>query len=205
MTLLKIFSVFLLGFSLLLQGCATSRTTTHYGFFEAENSQGELRQFRVHWETIDVQGFNSRERYSTPLVLQAQCSQRAVRFYDANFRAQRACIPNDQLGIAYCGSERKDLDHRALPIEKGKACAYVVDAKGAGEIKYLGDEIQIIMRCQPKEPQVRVGRKWVNRDYLKPSSIPYVVATKTVPGSDKDGHVPQLWNHSSVCDPTQGR
>lgn len=188
-----------------LQACATSRTTTHYGFFEAENSAGELRQFRLYWEVIEVEGFDERRRFTTPLVLEAQCSERALRFYDGNFRAQRSCLDNDELGIAYCGSTSLDLDHRALPIQEGKACAYATDTRGAGEIKYLGSEVQLTIRCQPKEPQVRVGRKWVNRDYLKPSAIPYVVATKSVSGSNKDGHVPQLWNHSSVCDPDQGR
>ena len=189
----------------LLQACATSRTTTHYGFFEAENSAGELRQFRLYWEVIEVEGFDERRRFSTPLVLEAQCSERALRFYDGNFRAQRSCLDNNELGIAYCGNPSIDIDHRALPIEAGKACAYATDDRGSGEIKLLDSEVHLIMRCQPKETQIRVGRKWVNQDYLKPSAIPYVVATKSVAGSNKDGHVPQLWNHSSVCDPDQGR
>lgn len=191
--------------AILLQACATQRTTTHYGFFEAENSEGELRQFRVYWETIEVQGFDERRVYSSPFVLEAQCSDRALRFYDANFRSKRSCMNSGELGIAYCGKPTMDVDHRALPIKDGKACAYVTDSRGAGEIKKLGGKVLITMRCQPETPQVRVGRKWVNRDYLKPSSIPYVVATKAIAGSEKDGHVPRLWNHSSVCDPTQGR
>lgn len=189
----------------LLQACATSRTTTHYGFFEAENSAGELRQFRLFWEVIEVEGFNDRRRYSTPLMLETQCSERVLRFYDQNYRAQRSCMENDELGIAFCGNPVIDIDHRALPIEEGKACAYASDARGSAKITLLRDEVQITMRCQPKHPQERQGRKWVNQDYLKPSVIPYVVATKSVAGSDRDGHVPQLWNHSSVCDPDQGR
>jgi hypothetical protein len=196
---------FLMVCVVLFQGCATSRTTTHYGFFEAENSAGELRQFRLIWEVIEVEGFNDRRRYSTPLMLETQCSERVLRFYDENYRSQRSCMANDELGIAFCGAPGLDIDHRALPIEQGKACAYASDARGSAEITLLRDEVQITMRCQPKETQERQGRKWINQDYLKPSVIPYVVATKSVAGSDRDGHVPKLWNHSSVCDPDQGR
>lgn len=188
-----------------LQACATSKTTTHYGFFEAENSAGELRQFRLFWEVIEVEGFNDKRRYSTPLILETQCSERVLRFYDGNYRAQRSCMDSDELGIAFCGNSALDIDHRALPIKEGKVCAYASDARGSAKITLLRDEVQITMRCQPKQVQERAGRKWVNQDYLKPSAIPYVVATKSVPGSDRDGHVPQLWNHSSVCDPDQGR
>ena len=190
---------------LLLQACATSRTTTHYGFFEAENSAGELRQFRLFWEIIEVEGFNERRVYSTPLILETQCSDRVLRFYDGNYRAQRACMDSEELGIAFCGDPANDIDHRALAIKDGKVCAYASDSRGAGKITLLRDEVQITMRCQPSETKVRRGRKWINQDYLKPSTIPYVVATKSVAGSDKDGHVPKLWNHSSVCDPEQGR
>lgn len=190
---------------MLLQACATSKTTTHYGFFEAENSAGELRQFRLFWEVIEIEGFNEKRLYTTPLMLETQCSERVLRFYDGNYRAQRTCMDSEELGIAFCGDTGDDLDHRALPIREGKVCAYASDSRGAGKINLLRDEVQITMRCQPSETKVRQGRKWINQDYLKPSSIPYVVATKSIAGSDKDGHVPRLWNHSSVCDPEQGR
>ena len=42
--------------SVWLVGCATTDYTTHYGFFEAENSAGELRQFRLYWQTVRVEG-----------------------------------------------------------------------------------------------------------------------------------------------------
>lgn len=190
---------------MVLQACATSKTTTHYGFFEAENSSGELRQFRVVWETIEVQGFNDKRRYTSPITLETQCSERRVKLYDANFPAQRSCMDKGELGIAFCGKPSRDVDYRGLAIEPGTVCAYVTDLKNAGAINVLGEQIKITLRCQPREPKVREGRAIVNQDYLKPSKIAYEVATKTIDGSDRDGHVPQLWNHSSVCDPNQGR
>ena len=188
-----------------LQACATSKTTTHYGFFEAENSTGEPRQFRVVWETTEVQGFNEKRRYTSPITLETQCSERKVKLYDANHPAQRTCMDKGELGIAFCGKPSLDVDYRGLEIQPGTVCAYVTDNKNAGTISVLGEQIKISLRCRPKEPKVRVGRAFENHDYLKPSKIAYEIATKTVAGSDRDGHVPQLWNHSSVCDPNQGR
>lgn len=188
-----------------VQACATSRTTTHYGFFEAENSVGELRQFRIHWESTEVQSWQGKRRLTGPLILQAQCSERAIRLYDAQFKAQTFCMPEGHDGIVYCGKPSLDIDHRALPIEEGKICAFVTDRRGARYIKDLRGDLMFTMRCRPKEPKVRLGRKWSNRDLLKPSKIPYAIATKSLPGKESDGHIPELWNHSSVCDPNQGR
>jgi len=198
--------IVVVGVMVLLQACATSKTVTHYGFFEAQNSVGEMRQFRVHWETTEVQSWvGERRSYTSPVILQAQCSERAIRLYDVNYRTQRTCMEPSQPGIAYCGNPRVDMDHRAMGIESSKVCAYITDAHDSSEIKDLDGNIRLVMRCQPRQTKFQDGRRWINRDSLMPSRIPYTVATKTIDGRERDGHVPRLWNHSSVCDPDQGR
>lgn len=186
---------------LLLSGCATSKYTTHYGFFDAENSDGELRQFRVVWETVEVESWQGKRFYALPLRLETQCSDRELRFYDATARTQRTCLAASERGIAYCGDASKDNDPRGLPIKNNSICGTVTDAAGAQAILRLKDEVHLTLVCEPKNSSRRDGRKKVNQDYLKPSVQPYVVATKAVEGQDLDGHVPKLWNHSSVCDP----
>jgi hypothetical protein len=186
---------------LFMSGCATSKYTTHYGFFDAENSDGELRQFRVVWETVEVESWKGKRFYALPLRLETQCSDRVLRFYDATARTQRACIAANERGIAYCGDASKDNDPRGLPIKNNSICGTVTNAVGAQAILRLKDEVHLTLVCEPKNSSRRDGRKKVNQDYLKPSVQPYVVATKAVEGQDSDGHVPKLWNHSSVCDP----
>jgi hypothetical protein len=186
-------------------GCATTQYTTHYGFFEAENSAGELRQFRVLWETAIVQDWGERRRYTGPVVLEAQCSQRKMVFFDDAYPAQRACVSEDYQGIVYCGDVDADRDQRGLGIEPGSICAEVTDARGSKRISRLDSEIRITNQCQPAVTEIRKDGKVLNQDYLMPSKLPYVIATTTLKGRDRDGHVPQLWNHSSVCDPLQAR
>jgi hypothetical protein len=186
---------------LALSGCATSKYTTHYGFFDAENSTGELRQFRVFWETVEVESWQGKRFYAQPLRLEAQCSARVLRFYDETARSQRTCLAEQQGGIVYCGDRRKDSDSRGLPIQDNIVCGTVTDDKGAQTILGLKGQIKINLSCEPTNASRRDGRKKVNQDYLKPSAQPYIVTTKAVAGQERDGHVPRLWNHSSVCDP----
>lgn len=191
--------------AVMLSGCATTQYTTHYGFFEAENAAGDLRQFRVIWETGVIQDWGERRRFTSPLVLETQCSLRKIVFYDAGYPAQRSCLAEGEPGIVYCGDIVKDRDQRGLKIQPNSVCAEITDSRGATRISSLRDEVRISMSCQPAETQYQKDGKWVNQDSLMPSKLPYVIATTTLKGRDRDGHIPQLWNHSSVCDPLQAR
>ena len=76
---------------LALNGCATTEYTTYYAMFEAENSAGDWRQFRLHWQTVHREGWGGDSENVLPVVLEAQCSHRKLYFYDQSFHRNRQC------------------------------------------------------------------------------------------------------------------
>lgn len=191
----------------LTSACATTEYTTHYGVFTAENSAGEERQFRMYWQTVHYEGWLENVDRSMPVVLETQCSQRQVKFYDKSFGRGRRCDNAKGEGIFYCTDEKQDVDWRGLPMGDNILCGAITDRYGSTDIQSLEGEVLLRLNCRPKQTQKRVGTKMKNVDVLKNSVMPYVVSTKKVDGvksnriEDIDLFVPQLFNHSTICDP----
>ncbi|MDX1453234.1 MAG: hypothetical protein R3183_11805 [Oleiphilaceae bacterium] len=191
----------LLVLGLTLSGCATSDYTTHYGFFEAENTAGELRQFRLYWQTVRYEGWSENTYKALPVIVEAQCSERPLRFFDASYGEARRCLGHDGEGIHLCSDGDKDLDARGLPLADESLCGRVTDRNGAQDILSLEGDVMLYVHCRPRETEVTQDDRRINMDYLMPSALPYVISTKRVEGRDIESIVPPLFNHSSVCDP----
>lgn len=183
-----------------LGGCATSEYTTHYGLFTAESSNGELREYRVYWQTVRYQGWKSNQYRALPVILETQCSDRALRFYDDSYGAGLRCRDMTGPGINYCGKTRLDTDRRGLAIQDNQLCASITDKQGATDILSLEGELMLTVSCRPKVSEKIVLGKKVSTDYLLNSEVPYVISTKSVEGEDIESIVPPLFNHSSVCE-----
>jgi hypothetical protein len=159
-------------------GCATTDYTTHYGIFTAENSAGELRQFRIHWQTLRYEGWAENTFRALPVVLETQCSKRKLYFYDSAYGQSRRCLGGDKEGIYYCADSNVDMDRHGLD----------------------GD-VLITLSCRPKQSFKKVKGKKKSIDFLLNSELPYIVTTKQVKGRDLDLVIPSLSRHSSICDP----
>lgn len=186
---------------LLCSACATTDYTTHYGIFEAENSAGEQRLFRLYWQTVRYEGWLKNEYRALPLVLESQCSERRLRFYDNSFGDSLRCVGAPQGGISFCGQTRLDESRRGEAIEDRSRCGLVTDRNGVTTLLELNGEVLLTLDCRPKETQRQVGRKIKNIDYLLGSAIPYIVSTKAVRGKDIAEILPEVSSHSSICDP----
>lgn len=182
-------------------GCATSEFITHYGIFEAENSAGEVRLFRVYWQTVRYHGWAKNEFRAFPVVLETQCSDRELRFYDGSFSSQLRCQGADEDGIHFCARSRLDEDRRGRPLSDKSLCGVVTDRKGSKNILDLSGEVLITLDCRPKVTEKRVAGEIVNTDFLMGSSITYIVSTKIVEGQDIEKILPAVSQHSSICDP----
>jgi len=193
--------IMMAGAILFLTGCATTDYTTHYGIFTAENSAGEVRQFRIHWQTVRYEGWLEDKKRALPVFLQTQCSDRRLLFYDASFGEGRRCKGVKQDGIYYCGDAERDVDRRGLPVENGAFCGSITDRNGSKDILSLEGEVLLTLQCRPKETEVITLDERKNIDYLLNSSIPYVISTKKVSGQALEDLIPALSNHSSICDP----
>lgn len=182
-------------------GCATTEYTTHYGIFTAENSAGELRQFRIHWQTLRYEGWTENQFRALPVVLEAQCSQRKLKFYDSSFGRSRRCLDGEKEGIYYCADSKVDMGRHGLAIQDDIVCGTVTDEFGATDIRTLQGDVHIKLSCRPKNTIKKVKGKKKSIDFLLNSELPYVVTTKKVEGKDLDLLIPSLNNHSSICDP----
>jgi len=184
-----------------LAGCATTDYTTHYGIFTAENSAGELRQFRIHWQTVRYEGWSGNQFRALPVVLETQCSQRKLYFYDESFGPSLRCAEGDDQGIYYCTDSRKDMDRHGLALKDNIVCGTVTDRSGSNDILSLKGEVLITLSCRPKQTIKQLKNKKKNIDFLLNSELPYVVTTKKVKGKDLSLVIPSLSTHSSICDP----
>ena len=189
-------------FSLFAGGCATSHYKTHYGVFEAENSAGEVRLFRVYWQTVRYQSWSEDRYQAFPLILETQCSRRDLIFYDETLGSHQRCDDAPESGIHYCANAAKDESRRGTPVKDNTVCATITDRSGANKILDLDGELLITLECQPKVKEKMVDGKKENSDFLLGSSLPYIVSTKSVDGVDLLSILPQVSQHSSICDPS---
>jgi hypothetical protein len=182
-------------------GCATTDYTTHYGIFTAENSAGELRQFRIHWQILRYEGWSENQFRAMPVVLETQCSKRKLYLYDSSFGRSRRCLDGDKEGIYYCANSNVDMSWHGLALEDDIVCGTVTDEFGATDIGALKGDVLITLSCRPKQTMTKIKGKKKSIDFLLNSEIPYVVTTKQVKGRDLDLVIPSLSTHSSICDP----
>jgi hypothetical protein len=181
-------------------GCATTDYTTHYGIFTAENSAGELRQFRIHWQTLRYEGWAENTFRALPVVLETQCSKRKLYFYDSAYGQSRRCLGGDKEGIYYCADSNVDMDRHGLDLEDDVVCGTVTDQFGSTDIRSLEGDVLITLSCRPKQSFKKVKGKKKSIDFLLNSELPYIVTTKQVKGRDLDLVIPSLSRHSSICD-----
>lgn len=184
-----------------LSACATTEYTTFYAMFEAENSAGEWRQFRLHWQTVHREGWGADSESVQPVVLETQCSHRKLYFYDRSFHRNRQC--GDKPGIHFCGRSDQDVNPRGEPIETGRVCASLTDESGSAMIRDLRGDVSLSIRCRPSVLERQGLEEKQNLDYLLTSEQPYKLSIKRVEGGGREveNYLPQLFNHSSVCDP----
>jgi len=164
------------GFTL-LSGCATYYS--HFGMFDAQNSKGEERQFRVSWETEEYPSWAPFHKDASKLVLETQCSTRKWVFRDPTF-GSKYCSTSAK-GIVSCGNPALDLKDNQKPVTTNNTvCASVTDVKGSSKIADLDNQLLINMKCRPASTTYQVDGKKKNRDYLMSSVVPYSVATTKV-------------------------
>lgn len=207
MRFIKAFILILtIAISFVLSGCATSTVTTHYGIFEAQNTAGEQRLFRLYWQVFEYDDWNEKRFKARPLVLETQCSQRVMKFYDDTAGEHNRCHDQGEKvsGITSCARGRgfEGEDGRILP--HNSLCAYITDRKGSSDLLNLEGELILRMECRPAETEMKQAGETINIDTLLRSDVPYIVATKKVVGreiEDIDKVIPEVSQHSTICDP----
>jgi hypothetical protein len=177
-----------------LTACATYYS--HYGAFEAQNSKGEVRQFKVYWETQEYPNWYFEKNQASPITLSTQCSTRKWEFRDPSF-GSRFCSSTAK-GIVSCGNPSLDLNSNGLPVPNDHyVCARITDAKSANRIVDLKSQIEITMSCWPSSTEYKNQDKTINRDYLKQSEVAYTISTRKVPRFSMLENDPDLSNR--VC------
>lgn len=184
-----------------VSACSTAQYTTYYGMFEAENSAGQWRQFRLYWQAVHREGWGGDSDSVLPVVMETQCSHRKLYFYDQSFARNKQC--GDMPGIHYCASAELDEGARGEAVPTGQICAFLTDKSGATMIAELKGDVALTISCRPKVLEKQGPEEKLNMDYLLTSEQPYVIAIKSVKGGGREveNYLPQLFNHSSVCDP----
>jgi len=135
-----------------------------------------------------------------PVVLETQCSQRKLYFYDQSFGPSLRCTDGDEHSIYYCADARKDMSRHGVALSDNVVCGTVTDRSGSKDILSLDGEVLITLNCRPKQTMKQVKGKKKSIDFLLNSELPYVVTTKKVKGKDLDLVIPSLSTHSSICD-----
>jgi hypothetical protein len=172
-----------------LTACATYYS--HYGAFEAQNSKGEVRQFKVYWETEEYPSWYFEKNQASPITLSTQCSTRKWQFRDPSF-GSRFCDASAD-GIVSCGDPSLDLTSDGLPVPNDHyVCARITDAKSAKHIADLRSQIEITMKCWPSSTEYKDNDKTKNRDYLKQSEVAYTISTRKVPRFSMLDNNPEL-------------
>lgn len=174
----------------LLPGCASYYS--HFGSFEATNSEGEARKFVVYWQTADYPDWFWADDTSTPIMLQTQCSDRKLYFADEFVEPKLPCIANGS-GTVACGDPELDLTKNGRPVTSNReVCGFIEGANGQKRITKMGSVLRVNIRCLPTSVEYEVDGKKKNRDYLKLSVAPYTIGTKKVSKDSLGDRVPTM-------------
>ncbi|WP_369602133.1 hypothetical protein AAIA72_03925 [Hahella sp. SMD15-11] len=171
-----------------LSGC--SSYYAYYGRFQAETSQGHMRDAVIAWYTNERGDWSLLDSEGTAITLQTQCSQRTLRF------APNALCSSDKSKIVWCGEPGKDLDWKGRPITtQDQVCGEIRSAgarnTGSG-VADLGTTIELTIQCYPATPVVQQGEETLNFDYIRASSVPYRIRVKKVEMGSAEDRMPEL-------------
>ncbi|ABC31197.1 hypothetical protein HCH_04494 [Hahella chejuensis KCTC 2396] len=176
-----------------LGGCATEYS--HYGRFVAENSAGEEREFLISWRTME--SLSGEISAVTPVMLRTQCSDRKLVFMEPG-QGGDACRAHRESGVVWCGAPGQDLslDGKALG-DATTLCGAITDENGASHIADLGRVMQLQISCWPAQTIVKTDDGPGNLDYIKASSVPYIVSVKRAEAGGSEDKPPAL--SETVC------
>lgn len=175
----------------LMAGCASYYS--HYAVFPAANSSGEPRQVRVSWQSAEYPGWALFDDKATPVSVVTQCSQRAWRLTDATHSDSRGACGD---GIRACGEPGLDrLGDRAA--DANTVCMAISGGPQAAQVAELGGRIELTVSCHPEQPQRVVQGETENVDYIRPSSVPYVIDVRKAPRGSLAGRLPEL--DDAIC------
>lgn len=176
----------------LLSGCASYYT--HYAMFPAENSQGDVRQVRVSWDTAEYPGWWVQQDQATSMKVETQCSERVWRLRDASQENAGACGD----GIRACGEPGQDRRVVQVPAMAPGACLAVNPADPAARVATVGDSFELVVACKPVKPVVGQGDDAVNMSYPRASAVPYTVYARKAPRGSLRARPPAFDEH--VCE-----
>jgi len=180
---------------LMLSGCTSYYS--HYSVFPAYNSAGEPRNVRVSWESAESSGIFSGVE-TTAIRVETQCSERVLILSDQALRDESGKGGECGPGIRGCGEPRLDqLVSNGKPATSADRCFEInpgADDQGIGD---LGRSLELLVHCQPAQTSVGEGDDAVNMDYLRASTVPYVVDVRKTPKGDLRARAPRL--STSVC------
>jgi len=189
-------SVVIFGLPLLpllgLSGCASYYT--HYAMFPAENSAGESRQVRVHWDSADYPDWWLLSDKSTTMKVETECSERVWRLADDSHDQAGECGD----GIRACADPARDtVAGSGQPASGATACMTVSSPDGAGRIAELGGRFSLRVSCEPVQRQIVRGDEEVNVDYIRSSAVAYTVFARRVPRGSLSARLPAF--DESLC------
>lgn len=178
---------------LLLGGCASYYS--HYAIFPASNSSGESRQVRVSWQTAEYPGWWLMSDQATPLKVETQCSQRIWVLTDESQSDARGDCGE---GIRACAEPDVDLTANGR-AEGDTVCMAISPANEEARIASLGRQVELNVYCRPAEIERTTGDgDKENMDYIRASSVPYVIDVRKAPRGSLAGRLPEL--DDAVCD-----
>ncbi|PSF05763.1 hypothetical protein C7H09_14015 [Marinobacter fuscus] len=170
-----------------LSGCASYYT--HYAMFPAENSAGEQRKVRLHWQSAEYPAWWPVSNKATTIKLETQCSDRVWRISDSTHDSFGNCAS----GPAACGGTGLDVAADSGREATERDACLVIPAAGAGNrVADLGGQFDLLVSCRPARAEISQGGETVNMDYLRASPVAYTVYARKVPRGSLAARLPEF-------------
>ncbi|MDL0433135.1 hypothetical protein QPM17_18500 [Marinobacter sp. TBZ242] len=180
---------------LAVSGCAAYYS--HYAVFPAENSQREARQVKLTWQTAEYPDWWIADNKSTPITIETQCSTRKWRLVDDSHEeaGQADCAD----GIRACGVKGKDvLVGSGEPAGPGTRCMAINPGSPDPRITDIESSLNLLVSCEPVKTVRGSGDDSENIDYIRASSVPYIVYSRKSPRGSLIARPPEL--DDAVCE-----
>lgn len=183
----------LLFLPLIVSGCASYYS--HHAMFPAENSAGETRQIRLSWQTADYPDWWFVNDQATPMLVETQCSERVWKLRDGADPKAGDCGE----GIRACGEAGRDIQAPGGTLISGDVRCMAVDPSNpTARIADVGTKLEFLVSCRPASRETGQGDQKRNLDYLRASSVPYIVYVRKAPRGSLRAKEPEF--DDSVCD-----
>ncbi|WP_051146594.1 hypothetical protein [Marinobacter daepoensis] len=170
-----------------LSGCASYYT--HYAMFPAENSAGESRHVRIHWQSAEYPAWWPGADQATTMRVETQCSERIWRISDDSHDDAGAC----GTGLRACGVPEFDiLTATGEPAGEDQPCMQVHLPAGAERVAEVGNSFDLLVSCRPAKAEARRGGDLVSQDYLRSSPVAYTVYARKVPRGSLSARLPDF-------------